>query len=154
ISVAVTNSQGPPVLWLALTANGQLLSTDEQWQVSLEGAVTRPARFASAPMDVRSGNPLAGGERPLNSFRARPPTLVLFALLSGGLLTAAHYWNKGQAEQKSDRQGLQMRSALIAAGLLWLLLFGNNLRALPFPVGFDRGAHLEYIRYVQDRKAL
>src|SRR5262249_26435847 len=49
ISVAVTNSQGPPVLWLALTANGQLLSTDEQWQVSLEGAVTRPARFASAP---------------------------------------------------------------------------------------------------------
>jgi Tfp pilus assembly protein PilF len=151
IAVTVTNSVGPPVLWLALTADGQSIHTDEQWEVSLEGAVTRPARLASAPMELRSGNPVAGGEQTFQSFRACLPTLSLFALLSAGFLMGVHYWHRRRAAPRPGREAL---SALLGVALLWLLMFCNNVRAIPFPLGFDRRAHLEYIRYVQERKAL
>ena len=37
---------------------------------------------------------------------------------------------------------------------LWLFLFVNNARLMPFLHGFDSQAHLDYIEYVQERHAL
>src|SRR5213082_319305 len=42
---------------------------------------------------------------------------------------------------------------LILAGL-WLLLFWNNSRLLPFHAGFDAKEHLKYINYIQEHRAL
>ncbi len=37
---------------------------------------------------------------------------------------------------------------------LWLLLFWNNARLLPFHAGFDSKEHLNYINYIQEHRAL
>ena len=42
---------------------------------------------------------------------------------------------------------------LVFAGL-WLLLFWNNARLLPFHAGFDSKEHLNYISYIQQHRAL
>ncbi len=42
---------------------------------------------------------------------------------------------------------------LMLAGL-WLLLFWNNARLLPFHAGFDSEEHLKYINYIQEHRAL
>ncbi len=42
---------------------------------------------------------------------------------------------------------------LVVAGL-WLLLFWNNVRLLPFHAGFDSKEHLKYISYIQEHRAL
>src|SRR5439155_24499601 len=42
---------------------------------------------------------------------------------------------------------------LVLAGL-WLALFWNNARILPFHAGFDSAEHLKYITYIQEHRAL
>ena len=37
---------------------------------------------------------------------------------------------------------------------MWLLLFWNNTRLLPFHAGFDSKEHLKYIDYIQQHRAL
>jgi hypothetical protein len=53
ISVTITNSLGPPALWLALAGEGVALRSGPEWRVSLFGAAEQPAILASAP--PRSG---------------------------------------------------------------------------------------------------
>ena len=43
-------------------------------------------------------------------------------------------------------------SLFVLAGL-WLALFWNNARLLPFHVGFDSAEHLKYIGYIQEHRA-
>ena len=43
---------------------------------------------------------------------------------------------------------------LVLIAGLWLLLFWNNARFLPFHVGFDSDEHLKYINYIQEHRAL
>jgi len=46
ITVSVSNSNGPPALWLALEANNLKLITDKIWQCSYAEAAWQPAMFA------------------------------------------------------------------------------------------------------------
>jgi tetratricopeptide (TPR) repeat protein len=149
ILVTVTNSVGPPVLWLSLKGNGWSISSDERWEASLEGAVNRSAVSASAPLGIRAGNTIAGGEWTARSFVANLRALGLFAATSCGILGAIYFWNR-----RTGNRPFSMRYVLIGASLLWLLLFWNNLRSLSFPLGFDVMGHLDYIRYIQEHKAL
>src|SRR5262249_17729499 len=46
------------------------------------------------------------------------------------------------------------RILLVMLASLWLLLFWNNTRLLPFYAGFDSAEHLKYISYIQEHRAL
>lgn len=153
IEATVTFDYGPPALWLSMTGDGLELITDDQWEVSLAGAISQPARRASAPPIIGEGHSLAGGERTIDSLRAVGPILLLFVGLSLGLLTLAHFWEQRQASLPGKGSPWPRR-VLILCALMWVGLFCNNLRSLLFPLGFDSNAHLEYIRYLQDRASL
>jgi tetratricopeptide (TPR) repeat protein len=158
ISVAVSNSGGPPALWLLLKSGQWTLKSDQTWECSLCGAVWQPARLASTPMPIRPGNRLASRERCAEAFRERLPTLLLFAGLSLGILFGAQYLNRKRARAiASGGTALSPSPTTIfgvgAAGL-WIALFAHNLRLLPAPNGFDVMGHLAYIEYIRQHHAL
>jgi tetratricopeptide (TPR) repeat protein len=158
IAVTVSNTNGPPVLWLSLDTGGWQLNSDENWQASYAGAVWRQARLASKPKVARPGSPVCDGERPWASLRARWLTLLIFAVLSG-----AAYWFLSRRRfvlqpptpnpQPAGAWRREFLPVVLLAGL-WVALFANNLHVLPTLVGFDVEGHLAYIRYVQEHHSL
>jgi len=158
ISVVVANSMGPPALWMSLRAGERTLNSDETWQCSLAGAVRQSARLASVPMVIRRGNPVAGGERCVESFVKRLPTLLVFAGLSLGILCVGHnLWRRRNAQGAPKEMGLSNRQAMVLVALatsLWSILFLHNLKLLPAQMGFDAARHLEYIEYIRQWHAL
>jgi Tfp pilus assembly protein PilF len=155
LAVTVTNDLGPPILWLTLQGDGWSLASDDQWQVVLAGAPPKPARMALAPVALGAGTLAGEGEGSLASWRARWPMLLLFTILSAGIvLSAAQVWTRPGVLGLAARGVLTIKGALLAAGILWLVLFANDLQSLVFPLGFDKRAHLNYIRYIQEKWAL
>ena len=82
ISVTVSNSLGPPALWLSLKWDALALRSDPDWQVSLVGAAWQKAVLASEPPAIRPGNQLFGRELMINSLRRTWPGLLLILLIS------------------------------------------------------------------------
>jgi tetratricopeptide (TPR) repeat protein len=156
LRVVVTNADGPPVLWLSLEGLGETVVSDERWTVSLDGAVETPACLAGETLPVRAGNPAADGNRTLDSLRDRWPTLLLFALLSAGVLLVGRAVARRQEPLRLFRYTLTpLGAALLAASLLWVVIFVvNTLFAPRYPFGFDYPWHLNYIEYIQQRHAL
>jgi Flp pilus assembly protein TadD len=142
IVVTVFSSNGPPCLWLALDAGRERLVTSEEWESSYAGAAWRPARLATRPMLTSAGSQLAGGETIGASLRKCWPTLLILVALS---LAA---WLTMRSEALTER------ILLIGLTLIWMVLFANNLRALPDLYGFDASAHMEYVQYISEHKSL
>src|SRR5262249_38061639 len=86
ISIGVTNSQGPPALWLRLEEGTAVNATDSTWRTSLAGAAWQNARLASFPPEIGPGNALYGGERTADSLKRVWPKLVVFAALSAAIV--------------------------------------------------------------------
>jgi tetratricopeptide (TPR) repeat protein len=105
-------------------------------------------------MELRDGNQLAEGEKTLESFQARFLPLSLIAMLSTLVVAAIHYCSRLMLPSRHVRWLISPGTATLGAVFLWLLLFANNLKALPLPIGFDWQAHLDYIGYIQENKAL
>jgi tetratricopeptide (TPR) repeat protein len=178
LKINVINNVGPPALSCRLACDDVVIASDGNWNVSLSGAVTRPARLASAPLAPGPGNKASGGEKTLVSVRIRWPILFVFAAISTGLIFAADFAVRRLGARKEEgprnsatrvpegtrRSGKtttaplwrgRLASAIwIVPVLLWLILFINNDRSLPFALGFDAKGHSDYIRYVQEHKAL
>jgi hypothetical protein len=57
------------------------------------------------------------------------------------------------SSKKLSERSLEQVLLLFVVGV-WLLLFWNNARLLPFHAGFDANEHLKYINYIQENKAL
>ena len=51
-------------------------------------------------------------------------------------------------------QGITERVLLIGLAVIWVILFANNLGALPGLYGFDSAAHMEYVQYISEHKSL
>ncbi len=150
LEVTVTNTNGPPALALALIADGIRLASDTQWQVSLAGAAWRPAKFASAPPLSLPGSPGFDGERTWTSLKARWPFLAGFAVLAlfgYGFIVLA-------ARGKFARFAAQEWIPPAFAAVVWIALFANNVPQLPDLIGYDVGGHLNYVRYLQEHRAL
>ena len=153
ILVTVFNTNGPPVLWLALDAGGNQIVSDTAWDTSLMDAATEKAAIAGAPRQFVNGNPISGAETPLSSLLKELPALLVFALFSAALLVRGGSWLKSYRDQ-GEPQG-SLASAKFAAiavavpALLWAVLFLNNHRFLPYRVGYDAANHLEYIQYIR-----
>ena len=148
IEVRVFNNNGPPVLWLALGTDQLTVRTDQSWQVSFAGFSWRNAALASAAKIPGRGNPLASGEP---TFDAAKKIWPLWILLIGIACAGIVLW---RSTFKQLTSVTLERTVLLLFFGLWLLLFWNNARLLPFRVGFDSKAHLKYISYIQERQAL
>lgn len=148
IEARVFNPTGPPALWLNLTTDQLILRSDESWEVSIAGSSWRHAVLAAAAKTPGPGNPIAGGESTLDAMQKIWPFCIL---LIGIASVATFLWNI--SFKKSTPRWLEPTLLFVIAGL-WLLLFWNNVRLLPFHTGFDAKTHLQYIDYIQEHRAL
>ncbi len=159
LSAVVFNSNGPPALWLSFKAGGQRLDSDRDWDCSEAGAVWRKARLASEPMALQKGNRLFGGENTLDSAIRRWRALLVFVVLSGGVIGTGAWWLKrrGGISSQPAAPVLSPRLAawaLAGVAILWTALFLHNLGLLPNTVGFDSLDHLAYIDFIRTNWAL
>ncbi len=148
VEVRVFNHNGPPALWLVLTSDQLNERTDEKWEASFAGSSWRNAALASAAKTPGPGNPIADGE---STFEAVKKIWPLWILLIGVACGCVILWRAGSKQFKS--QSLE-RLILLLISAMWLFLFWNNTRLLPFHAGFDSGEHLKYIDYIQQHWSL
>jgi tetratricopeptide (TPR) repeat protein len=148
VTARVFNQNGPPALWLLLRSDQLQVRTDENWQTSFAGSSWRNAALASAAKTPGSGNPIAGGER---TFDAAKKIWPLWILLIGIASAAVIFW---RASLKQFTTPSLERVVLLLVSVVWLFLFWNNTRFLPFHAGFDSKDHLKYIDYIQQHWSL
>ena len=148
IEARVFNHNGPPALWLTLNTDQLSLRSDKTWEVSFAGSSWRHAALAAAAKTPGPGNSIAGGEGTFDTLqKVWPFWIVLIAIAS----VAVFIWNLSL--KNCTTRWLEKTLLLVLAGL-WLLLFWNNSRLLPFHAGFDAKEHLKYINYIQEHRAL
>jgi Dolichyl-phosphate-mannose-protein mannosyltransferase len=148
IEVRVFNNNGPPALWLSLTTDQLGLRSDTSWEASFAGSSWRQAALATAAKTPMAGNSVTGGEDTLDAMKKIWPFWILLIVI---VSVAAFLWKI--TFKKFSKRSLERLLLLIVVGL-WLLLFWNNTRLLPFHAGFDSKEHLKYISYIQEHHAL
>lgn len=147
IEVRVFHDTGPPALSLMLATDEVTVRSDETWRASFAGSAWRDAALASPPRKLGPGNALSGGENTLASLRGVWPIWLAFVAAAIGILIGGRKWF-GRAESGG------CKIVLLALAAFWLLLFANNAQPLPLHAGFDSQAHVDYVKYVQERHAL
>jgi tetratricopeptide (TPR) repeat protein len=148
IDVRVFNHNAPPALWLILTTHQISLRSDESWEASFAGSSWRHAALATKAKTPGPGNSIAGGEGTFDAMKKIWPLwVVLIAIASAAIFL----WNVSSKRPTARRLEQILLPVIVC---LWLLLFWNNARLLPFHAGFDAKAHLEYIGYIQQHRAL
>jgi tetratricopeptide (TPR) repeat protein len=148
IEARVFNYNGPPALWLTLTIDQLSLRTDQSWETSFAGSSWRHAALASWAKTPGPGNSLASSESTFDAVKKIWPLWVVLIALASAVTLLLNVGFK-QSTARSHEQIL----LLVLAGL-WLLLFWNNGRLLPFHRGFDSKEHLNYINYIQQHRSL
>jgi tetratricopeptide (TPR) repeat protein len=148
IEARVSNHNGPPALWLTLTTDQLSLRTDQSWEASFAGSSWHHAAQASLVKTPGTGNSLAGSRRTFDAVKNNWASwIVLIAIAS----VVTFLWNVGFKESTARwREPI----LLLVLAALWLLLFWNNGRLLPFHRGFDSKEHLDYISYIQQHRSL
>ena len=147
IEARVFNHNGPPALWLSLTTDQLSLRSDQNWEASCAGSLWRHAMLAGAVRTPGPGNSVAGGE---STFDAAKKILRLWIILIVIACLATLIW---KFSIKDSRAPWIEKTLLLGLASLWLLLFWNNTRLLPFHAGFDAAEHLKYIGYIQEHQA-
>src|SRR5438067_13064536 len=148
IEARVFNHNGPPALWLTLNTDQLSLRCDKTCEVSFAGSSWRHAALAAAAKTPGPGNSIAGGEGTFDALKKVWPFWIVLLVIAS---VAIFIWNL--ILKSSTTRWLEKTLLLILAGL-WLLLFWNNSRLLPFHAGFDAKEHLKYINYIQEHRAL
>lgn len=148
IDARVFNNDAPPVLWLALMTDELTLRTDSTWDASFAGSAWRSAMVADKPRQLGAGNPLNGGERTVAALVRVWRTWLIFVAIAFVVMAGVRWWTGGKLAGRHVMIGLLIIIAM------WLALFCHNARLVPFSAGFDSKAHLAYINYIQENKAL
>lgn len=148
IEVRVFNQNGPPAFWVILSTDQLNVRSDQSWETSFAGSSWRNAALASSAKIPGSGNLVAGGER---TFDAAKKIWPFWVLLIGIASAGIFLWHATARHLKSTTSE---RIVLLLLSGLWLLLFWNSSRLLPFHAGFDFKEHLKYIEYIQKNWSL
>src|SRR5438552_5535811 len=148
IEARVFNHNGPPALWLTLNTDQLSLRSHRTWEVPFAGSSWRHAALAAAAKTPGPSNSIAGGEGTVDALKKVWPFWIVLLVIAS---VAIFIWNL--ILKSSTTRWLEKTLLLILAGL-WLLLFWNNSRLLPFHAGFDAKEHLKYINYIQEHRAL
>ena len=146
IEARVFNHNGPPALWLTLITNELSLRSDQSWETSFAGSSWRHAVSAAAAKTSGPGNSIAGGTRTFDALEKSWPFYIVLVGIGAAATFLCNF-------SRSVTLRLGKVLLVIFAGL-WLLLFWNNTRLLPFHAGFDSKEHLKYINYIQEHRAL
>ena len=148
IEARVFNHSGPPALWLRLDADHFDLHTGEGWEASCSGSSWHRAALASTARIPGPGNSIGNGPRTWEAMKNNWLVWIfLVAIATVGTLLWRVVFNK------STKPRLEQALVFVLAGL-WLLLFWNNTRLLPFHIGFDSAEHLKYIDYLEKNRTL
>jgi len=148
VEVRVFNQNGPPALWGILSSDQLTARTDQTWKTSFAGSSWRNAALASTAKTPEGGNLVAGGERTFDAARKIWPLwILLIGIASAGIIL----W---RATARRVGSATSERIVLLLLSVLWLFLFWNNSRLLPFHAGFDVQEHLKYIDYIQKNRSL
>ena len=150
IEARVFNHNGPPALWLYLSADGFSLRSDETWEASFAGSNLRNTALASHPKIPGPGNAIASDERTGASLTESWPIWISFLAIAAAFQLFAF---RRAGHSNTDQSSPAKRWVLLFA-VLWLALFINDARLLPFHAGFDSKEHLNYIKYIQERHVL
>lgn len=150
--ITVFNKKAPPALWASLDCGSNSFVSGPEWDASILGAARRSAWPATVPTKVERGNDVFGGENTFDSLRLAAPTLLLFTVLScaivfGALKLLGPSGKNGEARPAISKSQLMVQ-LVIGLGILWVILFINNLSLLPRDFGFDEHSHEEYIDYI------
>jgi Dolichyl-phosphate-mannose-protein mannosyltransferase len=151
IMVSVTNSQGPPVLWLQFHGGDLSFGTGKDWSVSRAGSPWQNAVAATQRPAITQGNPFFGESRMLAPIIQAWPLLFLFCALSIISVFAMDSWLRKHSG--TDRNTL-VNALLVLVIIARVALFINDAPQLPRFVGFDAAAHEEYVRFIQEKHAL
>jgi hypothetical protein len=131
IEARVFNHNGPPALWLILTTDQLKLRSDRSWEASFAGSSWRQAALAVAPKVPGPGNSIVSSERTFDALKKIWPFWIVLVVIA---CAAAFLWQIRFKESTSLRWEIVL---LLVFASLWLLLFWNNNRLLPFHRGFD-----------------
>jgi hypothetical protein len=155
VEVRVFNDNAPAALWLTLTADRFTLRSDGTWEASCADSAWRSAALAATPRFPGPGNPVAGGEETFRALGVIWPLWLMFAAIAVAICAGSRWigrWLKPAAGGGLSRR--QSTILLLVIGSLWALLIWNNAGLMPFLQGFDSQHHLDYVKYVQERRAL
>jgi tetratricopeptide (TPR) repeat protein len=158
VEARVFNDNAPPALWLVLTADRFTLRSDQMWETSFAGSAWRRAVLATAPRMPGRGNLIAGGEGTLSALALVWPVWMIFGGLSIAVWMAGRWWLNRIRMPKCNAIHRWLCNEtvvpLLIIAVLWVALFCNNSRFIPYAVGFDARSHSNYIGYLQEHKAL
>jgi tetratricopeptide (TPR) repeat protein len=158
IEARVFNDNASPALWLVMATDRFTLRSDQTWETSFTGSAWRRATLATTPRMPGRGNPMAGGEGTLAALAVIWPVWVFWGGLSMVILMAGRWWlnririPKGMAIHRWLSNEAVVPLLIMAT--LWMALFCNNSRLIPYAAGFDARSHYNYIGYLQKHKAL
>ena len=181
IEARVVNDHGPSLLWLSLQTGPTTIRTDNEWQSSCAGS---PWKKAGLAIDARlpgSGNPVGETEHAFSAFLAIWPIWFALGIIAAVICFGAARFVRGCANYPTFIGSEGIRIPPLSAGedrvrvisnplsillkywagfcvglasILWLALFWNNARLMPYAVGFDAQAHADYINYLQEHHSL
>jgi tetratricopeptide (TPR) repeat protein len=150
IEARVFNDDGPPGLWLQLSAGNFQLRSDADWDASIAGSAWRRAVLATSLKHPGPGNLLAGGEKVIDAGARVWPVWLAFAAVAIVLVLAT------ARLELLPPQASRWRTLILVgiAGAMWMVLFWHNGSLLPFITGYDANDHAGYIKYIQERRSL
>jgi len=152
IAITVTNSGGPPALWLNLSTREVTIDSDTDWTVSLNGATALPARLATRSTDPTRINPDSSLPDVRQALASRYGTILVFTFLVAAVILVGRALI-GPLKTRLSGAHIFLGAAFIV-GLLWLALMVNNMTLLSPANGFDAGGHLDYIQFLLDHRTL
>jgi tetratricopeptide (TPR) repeat protein len=153
LTAIVWADSGPPALSLRLETDEVVMVSDEQWRVSLAGAIEQPAALAAKPVAPQPGNPFFGGDRTGPALRQTAGWQCFFFVAA---LTAALLWRhfRGRLEDGGQKEKWLRICAVAALAAALIVLRGHNVFRLTLLFGFDSSAHLDYVKYIQETGSL
>lgn len=175
LEIVVASLLGPPALWCALELDEVTIRSDERWESSRAGAASRTAVRANKPITdpVRQvvSDPASepdDRQRAIAALVRRTPApieglwlrwqwLLGVAIAAAAIWAVVHTYARRRAKSTNAPFVLTGSTALLllaACSALWAALFWNNAPWLDRGAGFDASAHLEYVDYLLDRRAL
>ena len=122
------------------------------------GAFPSRARSSNRPRRrgagrLQPGNPFYGGDETGPALRKTAGWQCLFFMVS---LTAALLWRhfRGRLEDGARKEKWLRTSMVAALAAALIVLRGHNIFRLTLLFGFDSSAHLDYVKYIQERGSL
>ena len=157
LTVWVTNSMGPPALWLQIETKEGFLTTDKSWWVSLAGAPWDAPRLATESSEIQPSSLLYGTENMLASLSLTGPALTATSLTVLILVMTAAYLFRSQIPHAligKTTPDQRINIVLVAVLVARAALFIHNQPLLPRTMGFDAKAHEDYVAFILEKHSL